>query len=109
MLLVGHETKEESEGILAPRYCDECQTQTAWELVKRRKWLRLYFQSVLPLHRKRWYARCEYCHTKDRLETDELDLAKEMATKTRQYEWGELTDDEYADEISQFWPAVSES
>lgn len=101
-IIFGWPKKSKTVGAASPGYCDRCRNQSAWYLVKTRRWLSLFWIPFLPLERANYWITCEICQASVEIEDGLVAEAKEMVERTEAYQAGELDDEQYLGYVDEF-------
>lgn len=102
-IIFGWKTRTKDYGETYPAECPHCENDNYLHLLKARRWFRLYFIPAIPLSRASYDLVCPTCNASMELDTRaHASQAKDLATKTKHYHHGTLSDSDYRDEIAAF-------
>lgn len=101
-VIVGWPTKQKTIGAVLIAYCHLCNNESGWYLIKRRKWLTLFWIPILPLSRKEHYLVCDVCANAHQLQRSELAETRNMMEVTAKFERGIIDQEKYISKINDF-------
>jgi len=108
-IIVGWPTKVKHIGVATPAYCEHCQNNTVYHLIKTRQWLTIFWLPILPISTSSYYLECEICNANLGLEeSSTIQSAKDMVEYAESYDNGELTKAEFSNRIEAFEETVSD-
>lgn len=108
-IIFGWKTGIKELGATYPTPCPHCNNDSYFELVKSRRWFKLYFIPILPLSRAEYDLVCPICSASIRMET-RADIAqvKHLNESATAYLNDELNEDRFVNEIDSFTTDVLE-
>jgi hypothetical protein len=99
-IIVGWPRRTKSYGPTYPRFCDYCNNNVYFELIKTRRWITIFWIPIIPISRANYYLVCEVCQSYGELESDDdVRHFKSLVDITEQYQMGNLSDIEYEEKI----------
>ncbi|MFC6719994.1 zinc-ribbon domain-containing protein [Halobacteriaceae archaeon SHR40] len=105
-IIFGWPKRQKTIGINSPGYCDHCQNQNLWYLMKTRRWATLFWIPILPIGRADYWLACDICGAAVEIETEQISEAKGMVETTKQYRSGEITEQEYKETYEEYTEAM---
>lgn len=98
-IIFGTKRRGKNLGASYPQYCERCQNQTVYALIKSRRWLRIFFIPVFPISRLEFFLSCEICGHSAKLQRKEVDDFKSLIDDTEAYAMGQISELEYEKRI----------
>lgn len=104
-VIFGWPEKFKDLGAAMPGYCPHCDNDAWLSLIKRRRWLSLFFIPVIPLGRADHYLTCSICGAAVELRGKEPKNLQQCVRATEALETGRITEQEYQARLDAALPA----
>lgn len=98
-IIFGWKRRSKNLGQSYPQYCERCQNDSIFSLIKTRRWLSIFFIPVFPISRVEYFLSCDICGHAAEIDRHEADGFKALIDDTIAYANDQITQVEYEKRI----------
>lgn len=94
-IIFGWSKRTKNLGQAYPRYCNHCQNETMFSLIKARRWLSIFFIPIFPISKAEYHLSCDICRVGTEIERENATEFESLIEDTQRFRDGKISGPEY--------------